>query len=83
MVPVSVGANWRVKQFSGGCKMFFVTALTVAYYRNPIKDIGEVDWGPIPGVSFGCGNIRTSMMLVPSASRVPLAVAVASMSIVF
>jgi hypothetical protein len=83
MVPLSVGANWRVKTFSSGCKMYFFTALTVAYYNNPIKNIGEVDWGPIPGVSLGCGNIRTNMMLVPSASRVPLAVAIASMSIVF
>jgi hypothetical protein len=83
MVPLSVAANWRVKTFSSGCKMYFFTALTVAYYNNPIKNIGEVDWGPVPGMSLGCGNIRTNMMLVPSASRVPLAVAIASMSIVF
>ncbi len=83
MVPISIGANYRVKTFASGCKLYFVAAMTVAYYNNPIKDVGEVDWGPIPGVSLGCGNIRTNMMLVPSASRVPLAVAIASMSIVF
>jgi len=83
MVPVSIGANWRVKTFASGCKLYVVTAMTVAYYQNPIKNISEVDWGPIPGVSLGCGAIRTNMMLVPSASQVPLAVAIASMSIVF
>jgi hypothetical protein len=34
-------------------------------------------------MSLGCGNIRTNMMLGPSSSRVPLSVAIASMSIVF
>ena len=83
MVPVSIGTNYRVKTFSGGCKLYVVAALTVAYYDNPIRNTSEVDWGPIPGVSLGCGNVRTNMMLVPSASKVPLAVAIASMSIVF
>jgi hypothetical protein len=83
MVPLSIGANWRIKTFSDGCKLYFVTAMTVAYYRHPQTGVSEVDWGPIPGVSIGCGKVRTNMMLVPSASRVPLAVAIASMSIVF
>lgn len=83
MVPLSLAANYRIKTFSGGCKLYFVAAMTVAYYNKPTTNVSEVDWGPIPGVSMGCGNIRTNMMLVPSASRVPLAVAVASMSIVF
>ena len=83
MVPVSIGANWRIKTFSDGCKLYFVTAMTVAYYNHPQTHISEVDWGPIPGVTLGCGKVRTNMMLVPSASRVPLAVAIASMSFVF
>jgi hypothetical protein len=83
MVPLSIGANWRIKTFSDGCKLYFVTAMTVAYYNHPDTGVSEVDWGPIPGVSIGCGRIRTNMMLVPSASRVPLAVAIASMSFVF
>ena len=83
MVPVSMGFSYHLQTFSGGCKLFAVAALTVAYYNNPITKISEVDWGPIPGVSFGCGHVRTNMMLVPSASRVPLAVAIASMSFVF
>jgi hypothetical protein len=83
MVPLSIGANWRIKTFSDGCKLYFVTAMTVAYYNHPQTGVSEVDWGPIPGVSIGCGKVRTNMMLVPSASRVPLAVAIASMSIVF
>src|SRR5215813_6221291 len=65
MVPVSIGTNYRLKTFSGGCKLYVVAALTVAYYNNAIRNASEVDWGPIPGVSFGCGNIRTSMMFVP------------------
>lgn len=84
MVPVSVGVNWRVKTFeSSGCKLYLVTAMTVAYYNNPIRNVSEVDWGPIPGVTLGCGAVRTNMMLVPSASKVPLAVAIASVSFVF
>ncbi len=83
MVPVSVGLNYKLKTLGGGCKLYFVGALTVAYYDNPVKNVAEVDWGPIPGVSLGCGNIRTNVMLVPSATQVPLAVAIASVSIVF
>lgn len=83
MVPLSLGANWKLKTFASGCKLYAVTALTVAYYDNPQKNISEVDWGPIPGASFQCGAVRTNMMLVPSASKAPLAVAIASMSIVF
>jgi hypothetical protein len=83
MVPLSLAGNWKLKTFSGGCKLYAITALTVAYYNNPTTNISEVDWGPVPGISLGCGAVRTNMMLVPSASRVPLAVAIASMSIVF
>jgi len=83
MVPLSVAANWKMKTFASGCKLYFVTAMTVAYYNDPVKNISEVDWGPIPGVSLGCGSVRTNMMLVPSASKVPLSVAVASLSFVF
>ncbi len=83
MVPISMGANWRLKTFANGCKVFGVAALTVAYYNNPIRNVSEIDWGPIPGVSLGCGAVRTNLVLVPSASRVPLAVAIASVSIVF
>jgi hypothetical protein len=82
-VPLSVGANYRVKTLSGGCKLYFVAAVTVAYYKNPVNDRREVDWGPIPGVSLGCGRVRTNMMLVPSVATVPVEVAIASMSIVF
>jgi hypothetical protein len=78
MVPLSVAAAGKTSQ-----RWCLVTAMTVAYYNDPQKHVSEVDWGPIPGVSFGCGAVRTNMMLVPSASKVPLAVAVASMSIVF
>ena len=83
MVPLSVAANWKMKTFASGCKLYFVTAMTVAYYNDPVKNVSEVDWGPIPGVAFGCGTVRTNMMLVPSASKVPLSVAVASLSFVF
>jgi hypothetical protein len=83
VVPVSIGTSYRIKTFSGGCKLYVEAALTVAYYKNPEKDVRQVDWGPIPGVSLGCGNVRTNLMFVPSASSVPLAVAIASVSIVF
>jgi len=83
MVPLSVGANWKMKTFASGCKLYLVTAMTVAYYNDPNKTYSEVDWGPIPGLSLGCGAVRTNLALVPSASQVPLAVAVASMSFVF
>ena len=84
IVPVSIGANYRVKAFAGGCKLYAVAALTAAYYSNPVTNISRVDVGPIPGVSLGCGGIRTNMMFVPStSSKAPLAVAIASMSIVF
>ena len=83
MVPLSLGVNYRMKTFSDGCKLYFVAAMTVAYYNNPIKNVSEIDWGPIPGLSLGCGKVRTNLMLVPSATQAPLAVAIASVAIVF
>lgn len=58
MVPLSIGADYRLKTFSGGCKLYAVAAMTVAYYNNPVKNMSEVDWGPIPGVSLSLWRSR-------------------------
>jgi len=85
MVPVSLGVNYRLKSFANGCKLFFVGAAVAAYYQNPIKGISEVDVGPVPGFAFGCGAIRSNVMLVPSASagQRPLAAVIASWTVRF
>jgi len=83
VVPLSLGVDhtlWSVD----ACRLSFIGAVTVAYYQLPARGISEVRWGPLPGVSFGCGRIRTNVILVPNASKQqPLSAVVASMSVLF
>jgi len=82
VVPVSLGVDYTVKHFDA-CRLSFIGALTVAYYQMPTRGVSEVRWGPLPGLAVGCSRIRTNMILVPSASKQPLAAVVASMSVLF
>lgn len=83
VLPLSAGAEYRITPIAPGCSLFAVAALTVAYYENPAKDTNQVKWGPVPGLAIGCGHVKVNVSAVLSASRVPLAALVASMTFVF
>ena len=82
LIPVSIGAEYKLTTLPGGCKLLFVGAFTVAYYQTPGK-ASDVKWGPVPGVAAGCGRFKPSVIFVPSTSGQIVAAIAASMTIVF
>lgn len=82
VLPLSVGLGCRIARVHR-CRLFAVGAFTVAYYENPMTETTQVKYGPVPGVAIGCGHLHVNMSAVLSASRVPLAALVGSMTILF
>jgi len=82
VVPVSVGAEFGVGHISA-CRLAGIAAFTAAYYENPRKELTEVKFGPVPGVSVGCGRIKTNILTVLSKSERPVAAIAASLTILF
>ena len=83
VLPVSAGAEYDIGTLSSECKLLAVAALTLAYYQIPVKGVSELRFGPVPGLTIGCGHIRLNTIVVLNASREPLSVIVGSMTIVF
>ena len=83
VLPLSVGLEYRIARVAHRCGLFAVGAFTVAYYQNPIMETTQIKYGPVPGVAIGCGHLQFNMSAVLSASRVPLAALVGSMTILF
>jgi hypothetical protein len=81
VLPVSAGAEFGIG--TAGCQFSLLAALTAAYYRNPRRDTTEIKWGPVPGVTIGCGRIKTNVVAVLSKSSEPLAAIAASLTILF
>ena len=52
VLPLSVGLDYQVMSFSGGCKLLAVGAFTVAYYQNRREDATELKFGPVPGLTL-------------------------------
>jgi hypothetical protein len=82
VLPISAGAELGTgSRF--GCRLSAVGALTLAYYRNQLKDTTELKFGPVPGLSIGCGHLTTNMLAVLRASHQPLAAIVWSLTYLF
>ena len=60
-----------------------MAALTAAYYQFPEKQTTEVKFGPVPGMTIGCGHLKANVMAVLRKSSEPLAALTASLTIVF
>ena len=83
VLPLSAGAEFRIAPLPAGCKLFAVAALTAAYYQFPEKQTTEVKFGPVPGMTIGCGHLKANVMAVLRKSSEPLAALTASLTIVF
>ena len=83
VLPLSAGLEYRIARIAHRCGLFAVGAFTVAYYENPIMETTQIKYGPVPGVAIGCGRLKFNTSAVLSASRVPLAALVGSMTILF
>ena len=82
-IPLSAGAEYHVAPLPGGCKLFAVAALTLAYYQYPARNTTEVKFGPVPGLAIGCGHLKGNVMAVLRKSSEPLAALTASLTIGF
>jgi hypothetical protein len=83
VLPLSAGAEFRVAPLPAGCKLFAVGALTLAYYQYPNRDTSDVKFGPVPGVTIGCGHVKANVIAVLRKSSEPLAALAASVTILF
>jgi hypothetical protein len=83
VLPLSAGDEFRIAPLPAGCKLFAVAALTLAYYQYPNRSTTDIKFGPVPGVSIGCGHLKGNVMAVLRKSSEPLAALTASVTIVF
>ena len=80
-VPVSAGLELKVASLGQACNLYAVAAGTVVYYQNRRTDLDYVRAGPVPGVTLGCGRVKTNAIIVLRPSRQPVAVIAASLTI--
>ena len=83
VVPLSAGAEVKIRTLSDGCSLLAVGTLTLAYYHNPMKNTTDLMFGPVPGFAIGCGHVKFNTVAVLRASNQPLAAVVEAMTIVF
>ena len=83
VVPVALGAEFRIAPLPAGCTLFAVAALTAAYYQYPNRNTADIKIGPVPGVAVGCGRVKANVMAVLRKSSEPLAALTASLTILF
>ena len=79
-VPVSAGLDLKVASL-GRCTAYAVAAGTVVYYQNARTGKNYFRAGPVPGVTLGCGRVKTNAIIVLRPSRQPVSVIVASLTI--
>ncbi len=83
VLPLSLGAEFKIAPLPAGCKLFAVAALVAAYYQYPNRNKTDFKIGPVPGVTIGCGHVKGNLMAVLRKSSEPLAALTASLTIVF
>jgi hypothetical protein len=80
-VPVSAGLDLEIASLGQSCNLYAVAAGTVVYYRNPRTAREYLKAGPVPGVTLGCGRVKTNVIVVLKPTRQPVAVIAASLTI--
>jgi hypothetical protein len=83
VVPVSAGVEFKILPLPAGCKLSAVGALTVAYYQFANTNTSVIKYGPVPGVTLGCGRFKINAIAVLRKSSEPLAALTASVTIMF
>ena len=83
VLPLSAGLEFRIAPLPAGCRLSGVAALTLAYYQYPNRKTTDIKFGPVPGVTIGCGRVNANVMAVLRKSSEPLAALTASLTILF
>jgi hypothetical protein len=80
-VPVSAGLDLKVASLGQACNLYAVAAGAVVYYQNRRTAREYLRAGPVPGVTLGCGRVRTNAIIVLRPTRQPVSVIAASLTI--
>jgi hypothetical protein len=80
-VPVSAGLELKVASLGQACALYAVAAGTVVYYQNSRTEREYFRAGPVPGVTLGCGRVKTNAIIVLRPSHQPVSVIAASLTI--
>ena len=83
VLPASLGLEFKIAPLPAGCRLSGVGALTVAYYQFTNPDHSVIKYGPVPGVTVGCGRVKVNLIAVLRKSSEPLAALTASLTIMF
>ena len=83
VLPVSLGAEFKILPMPVGCKLSGVVAVTAAYYQYPDQNRTDFKIGPVPGVTVGCGHVKANVVAVLRKASEPLAALTASVTIMF
>jgi hypothetical protein len=80
-VPVSAGLDFNIAALGEACDLYAVAAGTAVYYQNRRTQREYVKVGPVPGLTLGCGRVKTNAIIVLRGTRQPVAVIAASLTI--
>ena len=80
-VPVSAGLDFKIASLGQVCNLYAVAAGTVIYYQNRRTEREYFRAGPVPGITLGCGRVKTNAIVVLTSARQPVAVIAASLTI--
>ena len=82
-VPMSAGLELKVASLGKACNLYAVAAGTVVYYQNRRTAREYFRAGPVPGVTLGCGRVKTNVIIVLRPSHQPVSVIAASLTVLF
>ena len=68
VAPVSAGLDLKFASIRQ-CNLYAVAAGTVAFYQNPRTDRDYFKFGPVPGVTLGCGRVKVNGIIVLQPER--------------
>ena len=80
VTPVSVGLDLKFASIRQ-CNLYAVAAGTVAFYQNPRTDRDYFKFGPVPGVTLGCGRVKVNGIIVLQPESQPFSVIAASLTL--
>jgi hypothetical protein len=79
-VPVTAALDFRLASLGSSCALHAVAAGTVVYYQNERTNQNYVRAGPVPGVTLGCGRVKTNAIVVFRRARQPVTAIVTSIT---
>ena len=80
-MPVSAGFELKFALLGRACELYAVAAGAVVYYQNPRTESEYFRAEPVPGMTLGCGRVKTNAIIVLRPSHQPVDVIAVSLTI--